>query len=66
MAAQQYKIKYKDSRKQTVEADGHGIYGDWIVFSRDRKDILRIAANEVESVALADIPDAEHPAPVVA
>jgi hypothetical protein len=54
-----YKIKYRDGRTQRVEADSHGVYGDFICFSRDRKDILRIAKDEVESVAHANVPDPE-------
>lgn len=57
--ATEFRISYRDGRTQRVEADNHGVYGDFIVFSRDRKDILRIAAKDVESVAHADVPEPE-------
>lgn len=62
----EYKVAYRDGRTQQVTADTHGVYGDWIVFSRNRKDVLRIAAKEVERVAEAGVADPVSPAPVVA
>jgi hypothetical protein len=44
----------------------HRVYGDWIVFSANRKDLLRIAAKDVKSVRQGDVPDAQYPSPVVA
>ena len=66
MADMEYKVTYRDGATQTVTADSHGVYGDWVVFSADRKDVLRIAATEVRSVARSDVPDAAYPAPAIA
>lgn len=59
----QYRIRYKDSRSHTVEADSYQ-YRDRVnqyEFMRDDQKILTVSADSVESVGLADIPDAEPP-----
>jgi hypothetical protein len=61
MAAQKYKIRYKDSRTQGVTANTYGRHGDRYVFTLDGNEVLNLAADVVESIAYADIPEPELP-----
>ena len=54
-----FRITYKDGRTQQVEADTYGRHGDRYVFTPDRDEILSLAADVVESIANADVPEAE-------
>jgi hypothetical protein len=56
-----YRVTYKDGRVQEVEADTYGRHGDRYVFTHDRGEILNLAAYVVESIAFADVPEAELP-----
>ena len=53
-----FRVTYKDGRTQEVEADAYGRYGDRYVFTHDRNEILSLAADVVESIASADVPEA--------
>jgi hypothetical protein len=53
-----YRVTYKDGRTQEVEADTYGRQGDRYVFTHDRNEILDLAADVVESIANADVPEA--------
>jgi hypothetical protein len=53
-----YRVTYKDGRIQEVEADTYGRQGDRYVFTHDRGEILNLAADVVESIAFADVPEA--------
>jgi hypothetical protein len=57
MTTQEYKVRYKDGREQTLSAEKYGRYGDRYAFSRDGQEILNVAADAVESIAFADVPD---------
>jgi hypothetical protein len=59
----EYKVIYKDGRRQTITADSYGRYGSAYVFSRNRQDIFSVDAESVESVGLADIPEPTRRAP---
>ncbi|HUY45525.1 MAG TPA: hypothetical protein VMV92_07345 [Streptosporangiaceae bacterium] len=59
----EFKIRYRDGRTQPVTADSYGAYGDFFVFSRDKRDILSVATKDVESVGEADVPDPTRRAP---
>jgi len=54
-----FRVTYKDGRTQEVEADTYGRSGDRYVFTHDRQEILSLAADVVESIANADVPEAE-------
>jgi hypothetical protein len=54
-----FRVTYKDGRTQEVEADTYGRYGDRYVFTHDQHEILTLAADVVESIANADVPEAE-------
>jgi hypothetical protein len=56
-----YRVTYKDSRAQAVTADTYGIHGGWYVFSRDKKVVLSITADVIESIATAGVPEATLP-----
>jgi hypothetical protein len=53
-----FRITYKDGRTQEVDADTYGRAGDRYVFTHDRNEILSLAADVVESIAFADVPEA--------
>lgn len=57
----QYKIIYRDGRTREVPADKYRRDGDRYVFSSQGRNIFDIQAEVVESVGVADIPDAESP-----
>ena len=61
-----YKVRYKDGRTRTVPADKYSRYDGAYVFDRGGEDILTIDDATVESVGLADLPDAEAPTPFFA
>jgi hypothetical protein len=61
-----YKVRYKDGRTRTVPADKYARYDGAYVFDRGGEDILTIDDGIVESVGLADLPDAESPPAVFA
>ena len=64
MATQEFRLRYKDGRVQTVTAATYGRHGDRYVFTReDRKEVLNVAADVVESIAFADVPDPVTRAP---
>jgi hypothetical protein len=54
-----FRIVYKDSRQQHIEADDYRIEAQFVRFTADGHDILNIAADKVESVADGDVPEAE-------
>jgi len=53
-----FRITYKDGRTQEVDADTYGRHGDRYIFTHDRNEILSLAADVVESIAFADVPEA--------
>jgi len=53
-----FRVTYKDGRTQEVDADTYGRDGDRYVFTHDRHEILSLAADVVESIAFADVPEA--------
>jgi hypothetical protein len=57
------KVRFKDGRTQTLTADTYGRYGDRYVFTRDKAEILNLAADVVESIAYDDVPDPVQRAP---
>lgn len=54
-----YRVTYRDGRTQEVEADTYGRHGDRFVFTFDGREILTVAADSTESIASADVPEAE-------
>jgi hypothetical protein len=63
-----YKIRYKDGRTQAIKADkySHAREEGLIYFSRGGEHIFTVAASTVESVGLVELPDPEHPDPIIA
>jgi hypothetical protein len=54
-----FRITYRDGRTQEVDADTYGRHGDRYIFTHDQNEILSLAADVVESIATADVPEAE-------
>ena len=54
-----YRIVYTDGRQQEVTAESHGVYGAFIIFSHDDRNVLSVATANVESVAESSVPEAQ-------
>lgn len=63
MALKKYKIKYKDGRTQEIEANSTRTTKEFIYFEKDGDWIHQVAADSVEGVGLADIPEPTKRAP---
>jgi hypothetical protein len=56
-----YKIIFKDGTTQTVKAgSGPHAQGDWLVFSDGSGELLRVRAEDVESVIREGVPERER------
>ncbi len=56
-----YRVTYRDGRTHVVTADKYGPYGENFVFTLGGEEIAIITRSDVESVMLAEIPEAELP-----
>lgn len=59
--AEEYKITYRDGSTQRVNARHQLAEPPWLVFQDDYAEILRIQADDIESVRRADVADRERP-----
>ena len=64
-AIKQYKIRYKDGRTQEVEASSYRTTKEFIYFEKDGDWVHQVAADSVETVGMADIPEPSKRAPKV-
>jgi hypothetical protein len=61
MRTDEYKITYRDGSTQIVRATQQLAQEPWLVFQDDYTEVLRIQADDIESVRRADVPDRERP-----
>jgi hypothetical protein len=59
-AAEEYKITYRDGSTQSVNASHQLAQPPWLVFQDDYAEVLRIQADDIESVRRADVADRER------
>lgn len=64
MALREFKIIFKGGATQTVEeTTGPSVHGDWLTFADGGGEILRVRADDVESVSRPDVPERTKRAP---
>jgi hypothetical protein len=61
MTAEEYKITYRDGSTQKVTASHQLAQPPWLVFQDDHAEVLRIPADDIESVRRGDVADRERP-----
>jgi hypothetical protein len=61
MTVEEYKITYRDGSTQMVTASHQLAQPPWLVFQDNHTEVLRIQADDIESVRRADVADRERP-----
>jgi hypothetical protein len=62
MPAEEYRIIYRDGSTQRVHASHQVAQPPWLVFQDEYTEVLRIQADDIESVRRADVADRERSA----
>jgi len=66
MALQELKIKFKSGATQTIKSNTPQPNGTWLVFQDTDGEVLRVPANDVESVSRVGVAEREQPSPAIA